>query len=240
MSAVCATRLISLVRRRRSSLRGDGRSSPRKTSASVGTCSSTFSTGIRARSSARTTCVSPSVLAIRTATESRRGPSTTSPNRSSARSSLRGVARLRPGRLRRSDVRSARFSCAGVSSATILPRSMIPTRSASDVRFLEVLRCEEDRHTVVVRELAHLFPQRRPALHVESRRRFVQEEDRRAVHEREREVEASLHAAGVTDGAPVGSFGQADALEQVVRRARPLPCGRCRAAPLACRRALVR
>ena len=67
---------------------------------------------------------------------------------------------------------------------------------------------------------ADLLPQRAAALQVQAGGRLVEEQDARAVHEREREVQSALHAAGVAADAPVGRFGQADALEQLLRRAR--------------------
>ena len=61
-----------------------------------------------------------------------------------------------------------------------------------------------------------LLPERGPALDVEAGGRLVEEEDARAVDEREREVEPALHPAGVAAHLAVGSLGQADALEQLV------------------------
>ena len=60
-------------------------------------------------------------------------------------------------------------------------------------------------------------------------RRLVEEQDPRAVHERQREVEPPLHAARVAADAAVGRLGQPDALEQLLRarRARSafgMPC----------------
>ena len=65
-------------------------------------------------------------------------------------------------------------------------------------------------------------------LGVEARRRLVEEEHARPVHERERQVEPALHPAGVAADLAIGRLGQADALEQLVardcrsRRGRPL------------------
>ena len=91
-----------------------------------------------------------------------------------------------------------------------------PDPVGEHVGLLEVLGREEDGDAVVLREPAHLLPQRRPALDVEAGGRLVEEEDPRAVDEREREVEPALHTAGVAADLPVGGVGQADAREQLV------------------------
>ena len=88
------------------------------------------------------------------------------------------------------------------------------------VGLLEVLRGQEHGHALVVGEPRDLLPQRAAALQVQARRRLVEEQDARAVHERQREVQAALHAARVAADAAVGGFGQADALEQLLRAAR--------------------
>ena len=93
------------------------------------------------------------------------------------------------------------------------------------VGLLEVLRREEHGHALVVREPPDLLPERRSALQVEARRRLVEEQDARAVHEREREVQAALHAARVAADAAIGRFGQPDALEQLLRAPRALGLG---------------
>ena len=108
------------------------------------------------------------------------------------------------------------FSSAGVPSATILPVVDDPDAVAEDVRLLEVLRGQEDGDAVLLREPADLLPERVRALRVEAGGRLVEEEEARPVDEREREVEAALHAAGVRR-APCGRRRrQADALEQLV------------------------
>ena len=108
------------------------------------------------------------------------------------------------------------LSSAGVPSATILPWSMIPTRSAStsaSSRYCVV------RNTVTPasrRMSATSFQMRRAALRVEAGRRLVEEEDPRAVHEGEREVEAPLHAARVARDLAVGGVDEPDAVEQLL------------------------
>ena len=84
---------------------------------------------------------------------------------------------------------------------------MMPTRSAStsaSSRYCVV------RNTVtpVVGQAPHLVPQRRAALGIEAGRRLVEEQQPRAVHEREREVEPALHAARVAADLAVGGLGQ--------------------------------
>jgi hypothetical protein len=70
-----------------------------------------------------------------------------------------------------------------------------------------------------------LVPQRAAALRVQAGGRLVEEEDRRAVHERERQVEPALHAARVAADLAVGRVGEADALEQLGAAAAPLGLG---------------
>ena len=112
---------------------------------------------------------------------------------------------------------------------------MIPTRSAStsaSSRYCVV------RKTVTPSSRASrpdLLPERRPALRVEPGRRFVEEEGRRRVDQRQREVEAPLHAARVGADLAVAGRGEPDAGKQCRRSAT------CRCAPRipcseACRR----
>ena len=92
---------------------------------------------------------------------------------------------------------------------------MIPTRSAStsaSSRYCVV------RKTVTPSSLAqppHLLPQRGPALDVEPGGRLVEEEDARAVDERQREVEPALHPAGIAAHLAIGRVDEADAGEQL-------------------------
>ena len=65
-----------------------------------------------------------------------------------------------------------------------------------------------------------LGPHDGPDLRVEPRRRLVEEEHARAVHEAHGDVEPPLHAARVGAGQPVGRIGEAEALEQRRPRAR--------------------
>ena len=95
-----------------------------------------------------------------------------------------------------------------------------PDPVGEHVGLLEVLRGQEDGHAVLAREPGDLVPERAAALRVEAGRRLVEEEDARPVDEREREVEPALHAARVAADLAVGGVGQADALEQLVARAR--------------------
>src|SRR5919198_356700 len=72
-----------------------------------------------------------------------------------------------------------------------------PDAVGEHVGLLEVLRRQEDGDALLAREPADLAPERGAALNVEPRRRLVEEEHRRAVDEREREVEPPLHPARV-------------------------------------------
>ena len=81
------------------------------------------------------------------------------------------------------------------------------------------------RNTVdalVLREPSHLLPERGTALDVETGGRLVEEEDARAVDERQREVEPSLHPAGVAAYLAVGRLGEPDALEELVGTGPPI------------------
>jgi hypothetical protein len=61
------------------------------------------------------------------------------------------------------------------------------------VGLLEVLGREEDGHAVAG-QAADLVPQRGTALRVQARGGLVEEQQARAVHEREAEIQAALHA----------------------------------------------
>ena len=82
------------------------------------------------------------------------------------------------------------------------------------IRLLEVLRGQEHRHAVVGQP-SHLIPQRRSALRVEAGGGLVEEQQPRAMHERQAEVQPPLHPAGVAAHLAVGSVRQPDALEQL-------------------------
>ena len=73
-------------------------------------------------------------------------------------------------------------------------------------------------------------PQRRAARRVQPGRRLVEEEHVRAVHERERQVEAAAHAARVAAHAPVRRLREPHAPQQLartlLRRCRPQPVQR--------------
>ena len=93
------------------------------------------------------------------------------------------------------------------------------------VGLLEVLRGQEDGDAVLAREPRDLAPERASALHVEPGRRLVEEEDRRPVREREREVEPALHPARVAADLAVGCERQPDPLEQLLRADAALGAG---------------
>src|SRR5207247_11007990 len=73
------------------------------------------------------------------------------------------------------------------------------------VGLLEVLRGQEDGHPVLSRQSCDLAPERASALYVETGRRLVEEEARRAMGEREREVEAALQVVRLADQLTVSS-----------------------------------
>ena len=83
------------------------------------------------------------------------------------------------------------------------------------VGLLEVLGGEEDGGALGV-EPAHLLPEGDAADRIEPGGRLVEEQHLRLVHERQREVEAPAHAAGVGADPAVGRAGETDALEQHV------------------------
>ena len=98
------------------------------------------------------------------------------------------------------------------------------------VSLLEVLGRQEDRDALLAGEPRDLQPERASALRVEPRGRLVEKEDRRAVGEGQRKVEAPLHPAGIALDLPVRGQRQADALEQLGRAGLPLAARRSRAA----------
>ena len=104
------------------------------------------------------------------------------------------------------------LSSAGVPSATILPLSMIPTRSASTSASSRYCVVRKTVTPASRRSSATSSQSVGAALRVEPGRRLVEEEDPRAVHEREREVEAPLHAARVARDLAVGRVDEPDAV----------------------------
>ena len=94
-----------------------------------------------------------------------------------------------------------------------------------DVGLLEVLRGQHHGDAVLARQARDLFPEVGAALGIEAGRGLVEEEDAGRVHERKREVEAALHAAGVAAHLAVRGVGQADALEQLGAAADALALG---------------
>ena len=84
------------------------------------------------------------------------------------------------------------------------------------VGLLEVLGGQKDGHPLLGGEPLDLLPERAAALRIEAGRRLVEEEDLRPVDERQREVEAALHAARVPADLAIGGIGQPDALDQLV------------------------
>ncbi len=98
------------------------------------------------------------------------------------------------------------------------------------VGLLEILRRQEDRDATIGSQALHLLPQRGAALWVEAGGRLVEKEDPGAMDERQRQIEAALHAARVTAHPAVGGLGESHAREQ----------GRGALAPLAAAHAVQR
>src|SRR5215207_2779608 len=90
------------------------------------------------------------------------------------------------------------------------------------VGLLQVLGRQEHRYPVLARQAAHLRPQSAAALGIEARRRLVQKQDARPVHQGERQVEPPLHAAGVAFHPPVRGLREPDALQSLVGPLSPL------------------
>ena len=94
------------------------------------------------------------------------------------------------------------------------------------VGLVEVLRRQQ--HGRALRDAAlDRLPEREPAARVEPGGRLVEEQHRRAEHERGGEVEPAAHAAGVGLRRPLGGLGELEALEQLAARARARPRGAC-------------
>src|SRR5215216_705667 len=93
------------------------------------------------------------------------------------------------------------------------------------VGLLQVLGRQEHRHPILARQTAHLRPHGAAALGVEARRRLVQKQDARPVHQGEREVQPPLHPAGVTAHPPVRGLREPDALQELSAPLFPL-CSR--------------
>ncbi len=113
------------------------------------------------------------------------------------------------------------FSDRGVSSATSLPKSMIPTRSASwsaSSRYWVVRKTVVPSGFSFSTSVQIVFAADR----VETGGRLVEEQHRRLVDERRGEVQAPTHAPRVRPDLAVGGLDQVDALQQRVRSATPL------------------
>ena len=129
----------------------------------------------------------------------------------------RGRARRgRRGPPRRSGARPRPSARCGVPSATILPWSMIPTRSASwsaSSRYWVV------RKTVTPSSRERCATSSQSAVRLWMSRPVVgssRKRTRGAVEQGEREVEPALHPAGVAAHLAVGGVGEADPLDQLV------------------------
>ena len=94
------------------------------------------------------------------------------------------------------------------------------------VGLLEVLRGEEDRRALLGQLLDDL-PEVVAALGVETRRRLVEEEHGRVVHERRGEVEPAAHPARVRAGEAIGRVAQPELTRAARRRAARAGCDGC-------------
>ncbi len=83
------------------------------------------------------------------------------------------------------------------------------------IGLLQVLRGQQHGRSVVV-ESSDLLPQRDPTHRVESGGRLVEEQDRRLVDQRQREVETAPHPARVGADSAIAGRGEADPFEQFV------------------------
>ncbi len=116
------------------------------------------------------------------------------------------------------------LSPAGVPLAMIWPWSTTASVVGEPVGLLQVLGGEQDGRAVGHEVLDH-GPQLVAAPGVEAGGRLVEEQDRRAVHQRGGEVEAPPHPTGVRLDGPVGGVDEVEALEEL---AGPLPDERLR------------
>ena len=132
-----------------------------------------------------------------------------------SRKTSSSVGSSSPPRRRRRSALSAAGRALAHDQAVVDDRDAV----AELVGLLEVLRREEDRRALAV-DPAQLLPDRQPAGRVEAGGRLVEEQDLGLVHERRREVEPALHAAGVALDHAVGGVLELDQLEQLLRPAR--------------------
>ena len=91
---------------------------------------------------------------------------------------------------------------------------------AQDVRFLQVVRGEEDRGAQLGLEPGDVLPQVAPALRVQAGGRLVQEDQRRPVHQPERDLQPPALPAGQRLDQPLLEPGQ---LKLRGQQFRPLP-----------------
>ena len=190
----------------------------RKTSLRLGACRSMLAITSPSSSKARTIAASVSGPLSRRTAAPLGEAGTSSPKRSST-----WAARSRSPRSAGTASTVGRptsaLSAAGVPSATILPWSMIPTRSASwsaSSRYWVV------RKTVMPSSRERLATSSQSAVRLWMSSPVVgssRKRTRGAVQQRQRQVEPALHAAGVAAHLAVGGVGEADPLDQLVARA---------------------
>ena len=110
-----------------------------------------------------------------------------------------------------------RLELIGRSLGDDVPAVDDPDAVGEHVRLFEVLRRQEDRDALGLREASDLAPERGAALRVEPGRRLVEEQGARLVNQRERQVETALHPARVALDLAVGGSRQPDPFEQLRR-----------------------
>ena len=137
---------------------------------------------------------------------------------------LRPLLRVGGNRLHRR-MRDLRLQLGGSALGHYAPVVDDADAVGEHVGLLQILRGEEDRDAVLLREPSHLGPESRAGLRVEPGRGLVQEEDPRPVHEGQRQVEAALHPTRVRLDLALGRRLEADPLQQLVRPALTLFTG---------------
>ena len=100
------------------------------------------------------------------------------------------------------------------------------------VGLFEVLRGEEDRHAELLVQLAHLLPHAGAADGIETRGGLVEEQHLGVVHERGREVEPPLHAAGIRADLAIERVADVDHGRQLLDPLFGLPAAQAVEAPL--------
>src|SRR5580658_146102 len=93
---------------------------------------------------------------------------------------------------------------------------------AQALRLLEIMGRHHDRRAVTSPESLDLLPHRIAGQGIETDRGFIEEKDRRAVHQRLRDLEASDHPARVVLDKEILDFGEPHELERLLDAGLPL------------------